>query len=253
MDKEVVIKESQCSNCGTVLESHFEFCPNCGQEVESNSDLKSLFTHFLSDYFTFDSKIIRSIKPLITKPGFLTLEYLKGKRVHYIAPLRMFIFLSIIFFLILGISNQSDIQQADNSALDDKLWNQFFESWLPKLFFVLLPLFALIISMLYKKQKRGMLTHFLFAFHFHSSIFILGIIYTLLSYVFEAFSMQTVNLILLGLFSVYLAFYLWRALRIVYSETRLKTSWKFIVLAFLYSILLVVSSLILLLLLSYNR
>lgn len=247
------LENNQCLNCETNLQSSYVFCPNCGQELRSDSNLKSLFSHFLSDYFTFDSKIIRSIKPLITKPGFLTLEYLKGRRVHYIAPLRMFIFLSIIFFLILGISNQSNVQHVDNSALDDKLWNQFFESWLPKLFFVLLPLFALIISMLYKKQKRGMLTHFLFAFHFHSSIFILGIIYTLLSYVFVAFSMQTVNLVLLGLFSVYLAFYLWRALRVVYFETRLKTSWKFIVLAFLYSILLVVSSLILLLLLSYNR
>ena len=98
-----------------------------------------------------------------------------------------------------------------------------------------------------------MLTHFLFALHFHSSIFILGIIYTLLSYVFVAFSMQTANKVLLIVVSGYLAFYLWRALRKVYEESRAKTSWKFILLATLYAILLVASSIILLLLLSINR
>lgn len=250
MEKKVV---KPCPNCETALQADFEFCPKCGQEVEMESNLKSLFTHFLSDYFTFDSKIIRSLQPLITKPGFLTLEYLHGKRAHYIAPLRMFIFLSIIFFLLLGISNPANIQYTDAAALDDNFWNQFFENRLPKLFFLLLPLFALFISFLYRKQKKSMLTHFLFALHFHSSIFILGIIYTIFSFAFSALDLQTVNKVLLALLSLYLGFYLWRALRKVYLESRAKTSWKFIVLAFLYTILLVVSALILLFVLSINR
>jgi hypothetical protein len=250
MEKEDI---NSCLNCKTVLKADFEFCPKCGQETKADSSLKGLFTHFLSDYFTFDSKIIRSLQPLITKPGFLTLEYLKGKRADYIAPLRMFIFLSIIFFLLLGFSNPSNVHYTDAAALNDNFWNQFFENRLPKLFFVLLPIFALIISFLYRKQKRGMLTHFLFALHFHSSIFIIGIFYTLISYVFVAFSLQIVNLIFLVVFAIYLAFYLWRALRKVYLESRAKTSWKFIILALLYTSLLVVSTLFLLFLLSFNR
>lgn len=156
----------RCLNCETSLQSDFEFCPTCGQEVESDSNLKSLFRHFLSDYFTFDSKIIRSLQPLITKPGFLTIEYLKGKRANYIAPLRMFIFLSIIFFLLLSISSSGNIQYTDAAALDDDFYNKFFENRLPKLFFVLLPLFALIISLLYKKQKMRNVNAFLVRFTF---------------------------------------------------------------------------------------
>lgn len=156
----------RCLNCETSLQSDFEFCPTCGQEVESDSNLKSLFRHFLSDYFIFDSKIVRSLQPLITKPGFLTIEYLKGKRANYIAPLRMFIFLSIIFFLLLSISSSGNIQYTDAAALDDDFYNKFFENRLPKLFFVLLPLFALIISLLYKKQKMRNVNAFLVRFKF---------------------------------------------------------------------------------------
>ncbi len=241
-----------CENCGMKLETDFVFCPKCGQEVEHDQNLKGLFTHFLSDYFTFDSKIGRSLVPLITKPGFLTLEYLKGKRAHYITPLRMFIFLSIIFFLLLSIGNPSQVTRVDELGFGEDFWNSFFESRMPKLFFFLLPVFAGIISFLYRKRRRGVLSHFLFALHFHSSLFLLGIIYSLISKLFGLLSWQVANQILILVIALYLAYYLWRALRKVYGESRLKTTWKYLVLAVFYSIILVCSS-VLLLALSINH
>lgn len=243
----------KCENCNTSLEAEFVYCPKCGQERFFERNLTGLLSHFMSDYFTFDSKIIRSVKPLISKPGFLTNEYLKGKRMLYISPLRMFIFLSIIFFLVLSFFNSSQIQYADIQPVDNQFWNQFFEQWLPKLFFVLLPIFALIVAMFFSKKKMGMISHFLFALHFHSSIFLVGIIYSFLSWIFAGFQHQLINVILLNLSFLYLLFNLWKALRTVYAESKLKTTWKFIFIVVLYSIILVVSCLILLFLLSINH
>tara|TARA_B110000503_G_scaffold139591_1_gene228338 strand:- start:3147 stop:3560 length:414 start_codon:yes stop_codon:yes gene_type:complete len=117
--------------------------------------------------------------------------------------------------------------------------------------FFLLPLFALIIAWLYTRQKRGMMPHFLFALHFHSSLFFMGIIYAVVSYIFRKLEWLIFNQIFLGLCGLYLAYYLWKSLRRMYSESRLKKSFKFIILVVLYGILLIAFTFILLLF-SYN-
>lgn len=241
-----------CPNCSETISKTFTFCPSCGQETQLDQSVASLLTQFLNDYFTFDSKIIRSVLPLISKPAFLTTEYLKGRRVQYIAPLRLFIFLSLIFFLLISWSNSGGAGTGEQvNGFNDAFWDRFFGSWLPKLFFILLPLFALIISFLYRKQKRGMMPHFLFALHFHSSLFFMGIIYSLVSYVFGKLGWLIFNEVFFGICGLYLAYYLWKSLRRMYQESRWKTSWKYLVLVSLYGVLLVASTFVLLLF-SYN-
>ena len=234
------------------MATNFSFCPNCGQEVILSHNLSLLIHNFLSDYFTFDSKIFRSYLPLLTKPGFLSLEYLRGKRVKYVPPLRMFIFLSIIFFLILGVFNSDVETTGKTDGLNEYFWNHFFDSWLPKLFFVLLPIFALLIALLFRKLKQTYLLHFLFALHFHSTLFLSGIIYASISWVLTKLNLQFVNLWLLILVGAYLAVYLWKALINVYKESRKRTTWKFFVLSISYILLLIIFSALLLLAYSVN-
>ena len=90
-------KES-CTNCHAPLEG--PYCAQCGQEA--NSTLKyfwSVILHILDDIFSFDSRAKRTLIPLLFKPAFLTQEYFDGKRVLYVPPLRLYLFISIIFFL----------------------------------------------------------------------------------------------------------------------------------------------------------
>jgi hypothetical protein len=98
--KRKVRKTTHCLNCNHAFEHEENYCPSCGQ---FNSDTKVSFgvllDDFAKDYFTFDSKLFRSLFPLLFKPGFLTKEYAKGRRMHYIPPLRMYLFVSFIFFL----------------------------------------------------------------------------------------------------------------------------------------------------------
>ncbi|MCB1051443.1 MAG: DUF3667 domain-containing protein [Acidobacteria bacterium] len=86
-----------CANCGH--EANQKFCPNCGQSTRSlRVSFASLVGDFLGDYFTLDSKLLRTLKPLVIKPGFLTVAFMEGKRQSYVPPLRLYLFMSILFF-----------------------------------------------------------------------------------------------------------------------------------------------------------
>lgn len=59
-----------------------------------------MVTHFFYDITHFDSSFFTTVKDLLFKPGFLSKEYMKGRRVSYLHPIRMYVFTSAIFFLL---------------------------------------------------------------------------------------------------------------------------------------------------------
>ncbi len=207
-------KETNCLNCGSEVRD--KFCPNCGQE---NVDLHENFFHmageFLSDYFHFDSKFFRSLIPLITKPGFLTAEYWAGRRVHYIPPLRLFFFITIIFMicstffynhygheirksLFKRSKNEMGYDSAYVSSLPDTMrlgkvtakeikdayttrerqfqkLNKGVDSTFRNLkyvTFVLLPFYALVFKVLYRRRRPYYIDHLTFAMHVQSFSYI---------------------------------------------------------------------------------
>lgn len=223
--------ERNCKNCEHKLATKFRFCPSCGQEhKEKVVHFKQFILDFLGDYFTFDSLIIRSVRPLLFNPGFLTNEFLAGRRVHYIPPLRMFIFISIIFFLVLGAVDSSIvIEQTD----EDEFLDSFFSIWFPRLFFLLLPLFALFLFFLFKKSGFY-LQHFIFSVHFHAFIFVLSTIFVILiDYIFPSsvFLSQWAFLIAIGLLQIYLLV----ALRKVYQQRWFTIIVKLVLLDVMYT------------------
>jgi len=99
-------KSKYCLNCSYGLDEADNYCPKCGQEnLDKNISFGQLIKDFLGDYFTFDSKFFKSIIPLLFKPGKVPLDFVQGKRAKYIPPLRILIFSSFIFFLMLGLTN----------------------------------------------------------------------------------------------------------------------------------------------------
>ncbi|MBS1778326.1 MAG: DUF3667 domain-containing protein [Bacteroidetes bacterium] len=91
-------KEKVCLNCGAQL--YDRYCHKCGQEnVEPKENFLHLTRHFLEDVTHFDGKFFSTVKALILKPGFLTAEYIRGRRASYINPIRLYLFISAIFFL----------------------------------------------------------------------------------------------------------------------------------------------------------
>lgn len=105
MSHNVIRKDKNCLNCGHIVQERF--CPNCGQEnIESRKSFHQLFVHFFEDLTHYENAFWRTIKNLLFKPASLTKEYLSGKRLSYLAPVRLYIFISFItFFLMTTIPN----------------------------------------------------------------------------------------------------------------------------------------------------
>ena len=92
-------KGRNCLNCNIHVKGRY--CHRCGQEnIEPKETIWHLVTHFFQDITHFDGKFFIMLKMLVLKPGFLTKEYMLGRRASYVNPVRMYIFTSAFFFLI---------------------------------------------------------------------------------------------------------------------------------------------------------
>jgi uncharacterized protein DUF3667 len=114
MSKSVLRKDKTCLNCRHVVDQRF--CPNCGQEnTDSRKTFHHLFIHFFEDLTHYENAFWRTIRNLLFKPAALTKEYLSGKRLSYLAPVRLYIFISFITFFLIAV-----IPDAEDHLLDSK-------------------------------------------------------------------------------------------------------------------------------------
>lgn len=88
---------TQCENCGAQLSGHY--CGKCGQAaVDYRRSFRHVAADVLDSFLNWDSKFFSTIALLILKPWRLTNEFLSGKRVRYVNPLRLYLLASILFF-----------------------------------------------------------------------------------------------------------------------------------------------------------
>jgi hypothetical protein len=101
-----------CLNCGTDLSKDDLFCSHCGQKRLEREDMS--FHHLIGDsfldYFHFDSKFFRTVLPLLYKPGWLTLEYMRGRRKSFVEPFKLFLVISVIYFLLLPFGKEPEAE-----------------------------------------------------------------------------------------------------------------------------------------------
>jgi len=102
MSHSPIRKDKTCLNCRHVVEQ--KYCPNCGQEnTDSRKTFHHLFVHFFEDLTHYENAFWKTIRNLLFKPATLTKEYLSGKRLSYLAPVRLYIFISFITFLLIAL------------------------------------------------------------------------------------------------------------------------------------------------------
>lgn len=91
-----------CPNCGRPRPE--SFCPQCGQSDRDYArSLGSVTGEFLRETFELDSRLFRTLKLLIFKPGSLTREFSRNRRVSFMSPVRLYIFASFAYFLVLSL------------------------------------------------------------------------------------------------------------------------------------------------------
>jgi hypothetical protein len=97
-----------CLNCGTELKG--PFCYFCGQPDRNFMRFfPVLLRDMLEDLLDLDSRFVRTMKPLLFKPGRLTRDYMEGRRFRYAPPMRLYIFSSIVFFLLAALLSSDAI------------------------------------------------------------------------------------------------------------------------------------------------
>lgn len=321
--------DEPCLNCGDTTPGNY--CPNCGQaKRDVTVSVGALIADVLEDQLILSRALPRTLFGLLFRPGLLTTEYIRGRIVRYIAPFRLYLVTSVVFFLLLSVLGprlgelnvEGDItdlraladstarmalaQGADSAVIAELLsgfealdendlataysifasldsvaaergagrplqpWARDFNisftadeetdalgarverrvlerfghmpinealraflseyvQYVPHTMFVLLPLFALVLKLLYIRRRRYYAEHFIFALHVHAFIFLMFILMLLLDW-------APIRLALLGWIMVYF----WLALRRVYRQGVIRTTLKYFVMGFVYNFLLVI-------------
>jgi hypothetical protein len=245
-----------CLNCGTNVQ--LEFCPECGQRsIEPDPTLREFLHELAEEFLHWDGKLLKTFRMLVTKPGALTCEYLSGKRVRYISPLRVYLACSLLFFFVsalvprvpLGIKENSDfsfqigpvgIQEADSASssasLDkratngswvERVWGDHYASAMrnrgeligditdaiPKTMFALVPLFAALVMLVFRRSRRRFPQHLAFALHVHAFLFLMLTLMLARRFTSVLSVHVAIQLVFIGAAVVYLV----RATRTVYD------------------------------------
>jgi hypothetical protein len=105
-----------CPNCGAPAPGRD--CPDCGQEQGPlRPTIREIAHDFVEEHVGWDSKIMRTIGLLVARPGALTQEYLAGRRVRYLRPLRLYLLTSVLFFVALSaVSRRASIDDDDDTT-----------------------------------------------------------------------------------------------------------------------------------------
>lgn len=294
--------ERRCLNCGDVLAG--PFCARCGQrDMEPRVSVSEFAHDLVAEHFGLDTRFGRTLITLVRHPGRLTTEFFAGRRVRYVPPLRLYLWLSVAFFLLSALSGQDKPkvvrtirpgtgatvdtvytmigarpapisrgvattadsarstshdsaaherkmdsanrpafltdtlhsgaiarfvkrrtnERIDELAADNRTAVQHFTEsfWhhMPDALFLLVPMFALLLSMLYFGQHRYYAEHLVFALHFQAFVFAMFIVALL----------PISGLDAIAFFGSFVYAYL--ALRAVYGESRLRTVGKMAVLS----------------------
>ena len=97
-----------CRNCGEALVGRF--CSACGQEdAPLHRSVRELATEFLGENFSFDTRLWRTLRPLLLRPGLLTKEYLAGRRIRFVSPLKTYLIAALLFFGLLALLPKTNV------------------------------------------------------------------------------------------------------------------------------------------------
>jgi len=97
-----------CLNCGTRLRG--QYCGHCGQRSRNRLiSIWQLLREAFGDLFELDSRLWRTVQPLLVRPGQLTRDYLEGRRARYMPPFRTYLVLSVIFFVVAFFDPQDNL------------------------------------------------------------------------------------------------------------------------------------------------
>lgn len=174
-----------CSNCGSAQAR--VYCAECGERQPTRRDFTTttLIREAAGEFISIDGRLWRSVVALLSKPGFLTQEYFSGRRTRFMRPFSLFVLLNVAFFFIqpyTGMFHYSYAQYVDTDGLRDmatkkrhalgqteQTFARQFDLGLAdqkkSILLVAIPVFAIVLTVLYARSGRSFVEHMVFAVH----------------------------------------------------------------------------------------
>lgn len=108
---------TECLNCYQPLDTSECYCHHCGQ-LNSTKRLtfNDFFEEFFSGIFAYDSRLYRTLRALLFKPGKISKDYIEGKRQRYANPYKFYLSVSILFFIFWGMTHEYGAEDNNTSA-----------------------------------------------------------------------------------------------------------------------------------------
>lgn len=222
---------SQCKNCQAELED--AYCAACGQrDVDLERPIWGLIGNVAKETFELDGRAALTLKTLFLHPGKLTCEFLAGRRRKYSSPLRLYLVVSISFFVLVAWLARSGVllDPGQDPNFDAAVQAGFLSDDLPRLMFVLLPMFALLLKMVY--SRRLYFDHLIFSLHLHSAAYFLFALMLPLEELANLHLALTIQALGMTAFLAYFVI----ALRRVYQSTWFAIAWKSAIVLFAYMV-----------------
>jgi len=179
-----------CRNCGTPLTGRY--CSACGQEDRPlDPSLGEVLGEAWEALTNVEGRALQSLARLFTAPGFLTREYMAGRRVRWMPPVRLYLIVSVVYFgltSLTGWGNLSiDVSVTGDRGADEsgELQERGFEreaeldaaaadavgAWLPRAMFLLVPLLAALVAVARRPVGVTYPHHLVFSLHVHAALF----------------------------------------------------------------------------------
>jgi hypothetical protein len=283
----------ECQNCG--YRDRGNFCSNCGQSFTAlNRPLKDILAE-VGDIVNLDSRIIRSIFPFLFKPGFLTREYLAGKRKKYMSPFRLYLLMSLLFFFLAQSTSKKITEAGDNwlqikkdttdavirddslaiellkndsifmadidststnksirkakrrkrlregaiDALTNKtIFLQNFYRTISYVLFLLMPVFAILLKLLYVRRRVFYIEHLMFSINMHSFMLLVFSMMIILSQILKE------NSEFIAFMYILVPVYFTAGMKRFYQQALWKIILKEMILGGIYTIILLVTLLV---------
>ena len=187
-------KKKLCVTCKSEISGHY--CSNCGEKVidEKDYSIKTFLHNTLHAFTNIDNTAFRSFYYLIKRPGFLTKEYLTGRRKPYLKPVQIFLIANLIYFIVQPLTKFNGFNtplhtqmhrlpysriasvmvenklEKSNVSYDDyeRIYNTRSTTYAKSLIFLMIPMVALILKLLFIKSNRCFVEHLIFSIHMFS-------------------------------------------------------------------------------------
>lgn len=245
-----------CRNCGEKLEG--KYCHHCGQKVAHHHDysVKAFVGHAFHHLTHFDFKVFRTLPAVIFRPGLVTYDYLTGRQASYVGPVQLFIIANLLFFLLkagglfhytleMYRGNATTAALIDESiarlGVGSEVYRAMFDTSMhfqqKSYIIILIPVFALLMKLLYARSKRYYVEHLIFSFHFFSFYLLFLLVIPIILYTIDAVvslfgaSLRGDDVAIFAVIMPVTALYLAIALKRVYGQSYLVSSLKGIALS----------------------